>query len=105
MNRMLETGAVKIKVERVSEEDERINDRITSNSNTCTSSEKSEMSKSEIVDNSETQTEVCKAASHEKVSVKEKVKTFGSSSQRRKESEALEMLIKTEVEEEELEEN
>ena len=33
------------------------------------------------------------------------MKTFGSSSQRRKESEALEMLIKTEVEEEELEEN
>merc|ERR1711974_3025 len=60
MNCMLETGPVKIKVERASEEDERINDRITSNSNTCTSSEKSEMSKSEIVDNSETQTEVVK---------------------------------------------
>ena len=57
------------------------------------------MNKSEIVDKSETQTEVCKAASHEKLSVKEKLKAEGGS---RKESEDLEILIKTEVDEEEV---
>ena len=60
------------------------------------------MGKSEIVDNSETQTGVCKAASHEKLSVKQKLKT--ANSQKRKETDDLEIVIKTE-EEEELEEN
>ena len=89
-------------VERASEEDERINDRIATNSaSTSSNVEKSEsqMSKSEIVDNSETQTGACKAASHEKLSVKQKLKT--ASSQKRKETDDLEIVIKTEEEEEE----
>ena len=58
----------------------------------------SQMSKSETFDNSETQTGACKAASHEKLSVKQKLKT--ASSQKRKETDDLEIVIKTEEEEE-----
>ena len=59
---------------------------------------------SQSVDNSETPTEACKPASHEKLSVKEQ-KTGGcsSSSQKRKETDEM-VIVKVEVEEE-LEEN
>ena len=57
---------------------------------------------SQSVDNSETPTEACKPASHEKLSVKEQ-KTGGCSSQKRKETDEM-VIVKVEVEEE-LEEN
>merc|ERR1712083_1134982 len=92
MNCMLETGAaVKIKVERGSEEEERINDLITSTGGNM------EKSESQTVDNSENQAEVCKAASHEKLSAKQKLK-IASSSQKRKETDDSDIVIKTEEE-------
>ena len=78
-------------VERGSEEEERINDLITSTGGNM------EKSESQTVDNSENQAEVCKAASHEKLSAKQKLK-IASSSQKRKETDDSDIVIKTEEE-------